>query len=144
MAKRMGWRKDGAQYEDLDDRNVGPTSPNSSEMVPDEPEVELTSVSVIPDGEFCCWTSNIFCANYFINTLTFSFRYIYGNTSSQCIRFWQVSSQTVIFYGIILDGRQHGNDHIEYFVSCSSLQLAHHQVPAGSDHHRKFLQQAAI
>ncbi|KAK6630950.1 hypothetical protein RUM44_003122 [Polyplax serrata] len=52
MPRFVGRRKDASQYEDLDDRNVGPRSLNSVERSSGEPEIELTSVSVIPDDTF--------------------------------------------------------------------------------------------
>lgn len=52
MPKFLGRRKDVSQYEDLDDRNVRPSSLNSSDRPNEEPDIELTSVSVIPDGRY--------------------------------------------------------------------------------------------
>lgn len=49
MAHRL-WKKAVGKYEDLDDSHEnGPASLNNNETV-DGPELELTSVSVIPDG----------------------------------------------------------------------------------------------
>mgnify|MGYP006989430985 FL=1 len=51
MPKLIGRRKDTSKYEDLSDHNVGPSSiGTSSGRTNEEPDIELTSVSVIPDG----------------------------------------------------------------------------------------------
>lgn len=52
MPKRGGRKKDVAKYEDLDDRSIGPVSINNNEGALEAPEIELTSVSVIPDGMY--------------------------------------------------------------------------------------------
>lgn len=52
MPKRLGRRKDVSKYEDLDDRSIGPISINNNEAALEAPEIELTSVSVIPDDTF--------------------------------------------------------------------------------------------
>ena len=60
MPKLIGRRKDTSKYEDLSDHNVGPSSiGTSSGRTNEEPDIELTSVSVIPDG-----LNNFFFKNY--------------------------------------------------------------------------------
>lgn len=54
MAQRL-WRKASGKYEDLDDsQEVVPDAASiNNNRVLDGPEIELTSVSVIPDGKYC-------------------------------------------------------------------------------------------
>lgn len=52
MAKFLGRRKGAIQYQDLDDKNEGPSSLNSNERTNEELDIELTSVSVVPDGSY--------------------------------------------------------------------------------------------
>ncbi|EEB12522.1 sugar transporter, putative [Pediculus humanus corporis] len=53
MPKLIGRRKDTSKYEDLSDHNVGPSSiGTSSGRTNEEPDIELTSVSVIPDDTY--------------------------------------------------------------------------------------------
>ena len=74
----------------------------------------------------------------------FSSRHIHCDTGSECIWLRQVSSETVLIYWALLDGRQHGNDDTEHSVTCPALWLAHHTIPAGSDNNSKCLKLLVI
>lgn len=84
MPKRLGWKKNGSQYEDLDDHNVGPNSsgiPGGDVLT--EPEIELTSVSVIPDGKSAVCNAN--CANYHFPYLSLSICFADTFTVTQAV-----------------------------------------------------------
>lgn len=98
MAHRL-WKKAVGKYEDLDDSNEhGPASLNNNQ-VSDGPEMELTSVSVIPDGMII---RSSFKKVFFFKK---NFRHVYRNASGKRIRFRIISSETFFFHRTVLDGR---------------------------------------
>lgn len=89
-------------YEDLDAQQGSFPSSNSQDLDPNwvmPQEIEMASVSVVPDGKICLTN----CINKILEILYF--RYIYCNTSSKCSWVWLVSGETVLMDWIMLDGR---------------------------------------
>ena len=135
-------------------------------------DMEMASVSVVPDGMYnsvwgffplyifhfytsseCIWLlercRGLFSLTQYPKTnlcvnVYFSSRHIHCDTGSECIWLRQVSSETVLIYWALLDGRQHGNDDTEHSVTCPALWLAHHTIPAGSDNNSKCLKLLVI
>lgn len=80
-------------------------------------DLEMSSVSVVPDGEFSNYMLlSILLYSFFFFWFFVSFRlnrHLHGYTSRKCVRVWMVSSQIVAMRGTLLDGRLDGNDDIE-------------------------------
>lgn len=88
-------------YEDIDGQTASATVQNDNsrnEPVPPQ-EIEMASVSVVPDGIVIF--NNSFELNLIMRMIS---RYFYCNTSSKRFRFWLVSSKTILMDWFVLDG----------------------------------------
>lgn len=91
-------------YQDIEGTSEPSSSlENASENASLGQDIEMASVSVVPDGKFCS-TIRI------IRTDSSHFRHIYGYTSRKCTGLWLVSSKTLFMDGFMLDGGQYGDD----------------------------------
>lgn len=89
-------------YQDIDGGSGSNPSTSTSELVdPDTvipQEIEMASVSVVPDGNLTS-RKKIYIVYDFL-----FFRYIYSNTSCKCTRVWVVPSKVIALDGAMLDG----------------------------------------
>lgn len=132
----MGLRRPGntKDYEEMNGSNV-PTNgelsqPNSETTIPHRQEFELTSVSVVPDGQFI---GILMYFSMFLNLFHIFFRYFHRYASSKCIRFRMVPSEIVVECWSMLDGRFNGDDNFKCFRTRLTLCLGNNKVPASTD-----------
>lgn len=106
--------------------NISPTAISSTDHFTAQ-EIELTTVSVVPDGMWLIIIIQATLSNSLTKYLSL-YRHIYCTPGRQCVRFWLVSSKAFASNWIMLDGRLYGDVYFEYASTSSALPLGNLQV----------------